>query len=123
MWPTRSRWPARQRSEPGTRYGREARQKATNSELVVQYRGEMGMEPGPHLDELKEAIASSEALTERQKLDAAVDIETLRAQLARPAPDKGLASKLWDGIERAASIAGLADFVTRMMPLISGLLQ
>ena len=75
------------------------------------------------LNELKQAVTSSPRLSDAQKFDAAVDIETLKDQLAKTAPDRGLASTLWAGIEKAANVAGLADVVTKILPLIESLLQ
>lgn len=74
------------------------------------------------LNELKEAVVASTKLDDKQKLDAVIDIETLKDQLAKTAPDKILIGRIWATIERAANVAGLVDFVTKIEPLIRGLL-
>lgn len=61
------------------------------------------------LSDLKNEISRSDKLSEQEKLDAAIDIETLKDQLAKEQPDPEIASNLWPRIERAASVAGLAQ--------------
>lgn len=73
------------------------------------------------LNELKERITDSDA-PEDTKLDAAVDIETLKTQLAKHDPDKQVVEHLWARISRAADIAGLAGFVVTIEPIVRQLL-
>ncbi len=73
------------------------------------------------LDGLKSQITSSAALSEKQKFDAAVDIESFKDQLAKESQDKNILGALWTGIERVASIAGLVDAVQKILPFISPL--
>lgn len=74
------------------------------------------------LNALKEAIADSESLNDAEKLDVTVDIETLKDQLAKPAPDPTVVQQLWSGIEKAAVVAGLAEFAMRLGPMIEQLM-
>lgn len=74
------------------------------------------------LDNLKAAIAASKALEEAQKYDLAVDIESIKDQLAKSAPNKTIIGHLWGGIEKIVTAAGLIDVVTKVTPLIAGLL-
>jgi len=71
------------------------------------------------LDGLKSQITSSAALSEKQKFDAAVDIESFKDQLAKESQDKAILGPLWTGIDRVASIAGLVDAVQKVWPHIS----
>lgn len=71
------------------------------------------------LDDLKSQITSSAALSEKQKFDAAVDIESFKDQLAKESQDKSILGPLWSGIERVASIAGLVDAAQKVWPLIA----
>lgn len=73
------------------------------------------------LDDLKTQITSSAALSEKEKFDAAVDIESFKDQLAKERQDKTILGPLWTGIERVASIAGLLDAVQKVWPFISPL--
>lgn len=71
-----------------------------------------------HLDGLKSEITHSASLSEKQKLDVAVDIESIKDQLAKQTPDRATLSHLWSGIQNVATLAGLADSVQRIWPLI-----
>jgi hypothetical protein len=78
---------------------------------------------GESLSELREAIKSSDKLDETQKLATVVDVDTLQTQLASPTPNRQLVSTLWEGINRAASVAGLAEAAAKVGFLIAGLLS
>jgi len=71
------------------------------------------------LSELKDAISQSDQLSESEKLDVAVDIETVKDQLAKATPDSGILTRLWPRIEKAANVAGLASLTLE----IGGLIQ
>ena len=71
------------------------------------------------LSELKHAISQSDQLSESEKLDVAVDIETVKDQLAKATPDSGILARLWPRIEKAANVAGLASLTLE----IGGLIQ
>lgn len=74
------------------------------------------------LTELKEAITRSGDLSERQKLEVAVDIETLKDQLAKSEPDPEVVRRLWPQIEKAANVAGLAAFALELASVIQKLI-
>lgn len=73
------------------------------------------------LTQLKDAISNSTLLTEAQKLDAAVDIESIKDQLAKEKPTKGIVTQLWQSVERFVTIANLADYAIRIAPVIAAL--
>lgn len=75
------------------------------------------------LTELKVAVAESDQLSEEEKLNLAVDIESLRDQLAKTAPDKSVVRELWSGIEKAAAVTGLAQFAAAVTPHIADLIK
>lgn len=56
------------------------------------------------------------------KMDVAVDIETLKTQLAKHDPDKQIVQRLWERIARTADVAGLAGFVITIEPAVRQLL-
>jgi vacuolar-type H+-ATPase subunit I/STV1 len=66
------------------------------------------------LSELKERIAEAREIDEALKFDAAVDIETLKDQLAKPKPDREIVGRLWPRIERAANLASLAEVAAKV---------
>ncbi len=78
---------------------------------------------GEALSELRNAIKSSDRISDTEKLNLVADIDSVQDQLAKPTPNKDVIRSLWEGINRAASLAGLADFVTRVAPFIVGLLN
>jgi hypothetical protein len=74
------------------------------------------------LNELKAAIAEAPSIPESQKFDLAVDIESIKDQLAKQQPKKTIIGQLWSSIEAVVTVAGLADAVAKVEPLIRGLL-
>ena len=76
---------------------------------------------GESLADLRKAIKESNKLSEPEKVDLVVDVDTLQTQLGRTTPNDELISRLWEGINRAASLAGLAEVATKVGALLSGL--
>ncbi|MFA6302109.1 MAG: hypothetical protein WC627_03135 [Legionella sp.] len=73
------------------------------------------------LTNLKNSIAKS-TLSETDKLNLSVDIESLNDQLAKSQPDKSIIGSLWSKIETAATVGGFADAIGKISFLISSLL-
>jgi len=71
------------------------------------------------LAELRTGIKESQNIDDSEKLDLVVDIDTLQSQLAKRSPDRDLVAKLWEGINRAASLAGLADVAVKVSAMVS----
>jgi len=76
---------------------------------------------GESLASLRQAFKDS-SLDEKQKVDVIVDVDTLQSQLGKSSPDPTLVQRLWEGINRAASLAGLAQAATQAYPLIAKLI-
>lgn len=74
------------------------------------------------LNNLKDAMISSNALDESEKLDVSVDIESIKDQLAKSRPDRTIVGHLWSRIEQVATVGGFASVVERVAPLIASLL-
>ncbi|MFZ2445323.1 MAG: hypothetical protein WAW37_03110 [Syntrophobacteraceae bacterium] len=74
------------------------------------------------LDELKGAITSSPNLGESTKLDYAVDIESIKDQLAKANPNRSIISQLWVGLEKVAVVSGVVEAYNKVAPYIHGLL-
>ena len=75
------------------------------------------------LTSLKNAIAECTTITEEQKLDMSVDVESIKDQLAKTKPDKTIIGHIWSGLEKAAAVAGLVEAVEKVRPLIQSLLS
>lgn len=77
---------------------------------------------GEALSEFRQAVKDSSNLDATQKMELVVDVDTLQAQLARPTPDRTLIERIWEGINRAASVVGLADAAAKVAPFLTSLL-
>jgi len=75
------------------------------------------------LESLKNVITKSDKFEEKQKFDLAVDIESIRDQLAKAQPNKTIISHLWSGIEKTVTAAGLVDVASKVAPFIVELLK
>lgn len=73
------------------------------------------------LSELKHTVAMS-SLDDSQKLDMSVDIESMKDQLAKANPDRTTIGQLWSRVKDVAVLGGFLDAVTKVTPLIAGLL-
>jgi hypothetical protein len=73
------------------------------------------------LTNLKTAIAECTSLSEEQKLDMSVDVESIKDQLAKTKPDKTIIRHIWSGLEKAAAVAGLLEALEKVRPLIESL--
>lgn len=71
-----------------------------------------------NLSELKQAISGSDRITEDKKLDLSADVESIKDQLAKTVPDKTVVRRLWSGLEKAATVAGLIEAAEKVRPLI-----
>lgn len=74
------------------------------------------------LDELKSAIAATDRLSEGEKLDVAVDIESVKNQLVKAAPNRSVVKSLWSSIEKVVTTAELVDYAVKVGALIAPLL-
>jgi hypothetical protein len=74
------------------------------------------------LAELKEALKVACSLSEQQKVDVVGDIDSIQSQLAKAEPNRSVVSTLWTGIERVASVAGLAEKLIKVAGYLSGML-
>ena len=74
------------------------------------------------LSDLKGAITRSDQLTDDQKLEAAVDIETVKDQLVKSEPDPEVVRRLWPRIDMAAALAGLASLALEIGQLVDKLI-
>lgn len=78
---------------------------------------------GESLAELRKAIKESDKLDDARKMELVVDVDTLQTQLARPTPNRPLVSSLWESINRAASLVGLAEAADKVGHLVARLIS
>lgn len=74
------------------------------------------------LDELKQTITNSVKLGDADKLNLAVDIESIKDQLAKTEPNKTIIGYLWQGLEKVAVVSGIADVYQKVAPYVHALL-
>jgi hypothetical protein len=75
------------------------------------------------VDELDQAIADSRQLTDEQKLDAAGDISSIRAQVAKKNPDPSTIRSAWEGLKVLPVLGDAADAIAKVGKLLSSLLS
>ena len=73
------------------------------------------------LNRLLQAIADSAELNDSAKLEASVNIETIKDQLALNRPDRTIVEKAWEAANKVCTTATLADYAMRIAPLIAAL--
>jgi hypothetical protein len=73
------------------------------------------------LNDLEAAVSQSTELEEADKLSALADLESLKAQLAKPAPNRMVIAQLWSGVEKVVVAGGLAQLLHRAGELIAPL--
>lgn len=61
------------------------------------------------LAELKEEMRESSILSEAEKVSAIGDIDSIQSQLAKPEPNKSVIATLWNSVDKASKLAGLAE--------------
>ncbi len=74
------------------------------------------------LGDLKEAITSSGNIEESDKLGFAVDVESIRDQLAKPEPNRSVIQQLWRCLEGLATVEGVSAAIARVSTLLLPLL-
>ena len=75
------------------------------------------------VDDLDEAIADSQQLTDEQKLDAAGDISAIRAQVAKKNPNASAIRGAWEGLKTLPVLGNAAEAVVKVGNLLAGMLS
>lgn len=75
-----------------------------------------------NISELTQVVSKS-SLDESEKRQLIGDIETIKAQVIKPRPDKGILQKAWDVAEGAATIGGAAQLVKMIREAIAPFLR
>lgn len=75
------------------------------------------------LEELKDAISTSKGLADSEKLNLAVDIESIKDQLAKSNPNKTIIGQLWGGLEKVAVVSGVVEAYNKVAPYVHALLS
>lgn len=73
------------------------------------------------LGKLLHAVADSSELNDSAKLEASVNIETIRDQLALDRPNKAIVDTAWETAGRLCTTGTLAEYAIRIGPMIATL--
>ena len=73
------------------------------------------------LDALEGKLKLSDQLTERQKLDASAEIQTIKDQLSKDSPNPSIVAMAMEAVGVAANLAGAADFLDKAQHLVRAL--
>lgn len=74
------------------------------------------------LDELDKKLGSTHRLSDEEKLDAAADLSTIRAQIAKKHPAREIVRAAWTSLEGVATVAGAMDALTKVKHLLAPIL-
>lgn len=72
---------------------------------------------------LSEEIMKSDQFTDEEKLNYHAEINTIKSQLSKTLPDKGIIAKAWEKLKPLATVAGIASFFEKVRLLIELLLK
>ena len=72
---------------------------------------------------LSEAVRGSAQLSDREKLEYVMEIETIKDQLAKLSPDKNIIRLAWEKLKPLAKVAGIITFFKQVAEAIGGLLS
>ncbi len=75
------------------------------------------------LDALGAAIRSVDALPDQEKLAYQADVETIKTQLAKEEPDRGILQRAWEGLKNVAALPGVATILGKVRAAIEPLLR
>jgi hypothetical protein len=76
-----------------------------------------------NLEELGRQIRISSEISDNDKIEYQAEIDTIKAQLEKPKPNKDIVKKAWDALKAVATIGGVVGLYTKVQPLIETLLK
>ena len=75
-----------------------------------------------HLSKLEQAISET-GMPDNEKIAVIGDIETIKSQLAKPAPDRSILRQAWTAIERVVTAHGFATILIEASKYIAPLIS
>ena len=75
-----------------------------------------------YLEKFGNQIRINGELSDDEKIDYQSEIETIKSQLAKSKPDKGIIQRSWNTLKAVSTINGVADFYIKIQPFINLLL-
>ena len=74
------------------------------------------------LNLLDEEIRKSGMFSDEQKLNYRAEIETIKSQLAKSEPNRGILKSAWDGLKTLATVSSIAELLMHIKALIEPLI-
>ena len=74
------------------------------------------------LDKLSNVIKENTEMVDEEKLNNIAEIETIKAQLMKPKPNKNIIKGAWDKLSKLVTVSGLIEIYQQIEPLIKVLL-
>lgn len=71
---------------------------------------------------LSEIIRKSSQLSDEEKLNYVMEIETIKDQLSKPTPDRSIIKLAWEKLKPLATVSGIASFFKQVSELIINLI-
>ena len=75
------------------------------------------------LDNLGRHIRINSEISDEEKINYQADIESIKAQLIKPKPDRDIVGKAWSALKAVATINGIIGFYTTVAPVIQHLIH
>ena len=75
------------------------------------------------LDGMGKQLRFSQEIDDQEKINYQAEIETIKAQLVKPKPDKEIVGKAWNTLKAIATIGGVVGFYEKIVPLIQHLVH
>ena len=75
------------------------------------------------LTQIRQEILSHRDIPDAEKLEAVSDLDTLQAQLQKPAPDKTISQRAWDSLGKLATVGTLVELFAQAAHLIKPLIS
>lgn len=74
------------------------------------------------LDLLDEEIRKSDSFSDEEKLNYRAEIQTIKSQLAKPKPNRGILKSAWDGLKALATVSSILALYQHIRTLIEPLM-
>lgn len=74
------------------------------------------------LGELRDSVSAANGLVDSKKFEVAVDIDSMRDQLAKANPDHGIMKKMWEGLEGISTVSGVTAAFEKVAELVGPLI-
>lgn len=74
------------------------------------------------LDAVAIQLRAASDLTDQQKLSYQAEIDTIKSQLMKEQPDRGILQRAWEALKGASTVGGAGALIDRVRSMIEPLL-